>query len=107
MARFSGKVGYGTPVQTTPGVWEDEMTEVTYQGDVIRNTRTLERGEKINDDVSVAVSISIVADTYAIEHLSEIKYVEWSGVLWTVTTVEPKHPRLILNIGRVYNGPTP
>lgn len=109
MARFYGEVGYGTPVEDPPGsgVWVDIITEFTYQGDVVRNTRQLESGEKVNDDIVVSNSISIVADQYAIENFFNIKYVRWSGVLWTVTTVEVRSPRLILSIGSVYNGPTP
>jgi hypothetical protein len=109
MARFYGEVGYGTPVENPPGsgVWVDIITEFTYQGDVIRNTRQLEIGEKVHDDIVVSNSISIVADQYAIENFINIKYVRWSGVLWTVTAVEVRSPRLILSIGSVYNGPTP
>lgn len=109
MARFYGEVGYGESVEEPEdsGIWVDKITEFPYQGDVIRNTRTLVAGEKINEDISVANSISIVADQYAIDHFFNIKYVRWSGVLWTVTTVEVRAPRLILNLGSVYNGPTP
>jgi hypothetical protein len=109
MARFYGEVGYGESVEepSGSGVWVDQITEFPYQGDVIRNTRTLVSGEKINEDISVANSISIVADQYAIDHFFNIKYVRWAGVLWTVTTVEVRAPRLILNLGSVYNGPTP
>lgn len=108
MARFYGEVGYGTPVENPPGsgVWVDVITEFTYQGDVIRNTRQLE-GDRVNEDIVVSNSISIVADQYAVENFFNIKYVRWSGVLWTVTTVEVRSPRLILSIGSVYNGPTP
>jgi hypothetical protein len=109
MARFYGEVGYGESVETPPesGVWIDQITEFTYQGDVIRNTRQLDNLEKINEDVIVANSISIVADQYAIDNFINIKYVRWAGVLWTVSTVEVRSPRLILNLGSVYNGPTP
>ena len=109
MARFYGEVGYGTPVENPPdsGIWVDVITEFTYQGDVIRNTRQMEVGEKVNEDIVISNSISIVADQYAIENFFNIKYVRWSGVLWTVTTVEVRSPRLILSIGSVYNGPTP
>jgi hypothetical protein len=109
MARFSGEVGYGRSVETPPksGVWVDEMTESTYQGDIIRNTRTLvENINALNEDVTVGNSISIVADQLAIERFYDIKYVRWAGVLWTVTSVEVRRPRLILNLGSVYNGPT-
>lgn len=109
MARFFGEVGYGESVETPPesGVWVDIITEYPYQGDVIRNTRQLEVGEKVNEDITVANSISIVADEFAVEHFINIKYVRWAGVLWTVKTVEVRSPRLILSLGSVYNGPTP
>lgn len=109
MARFYGEVGYGESVETPPdsGVWVDTITEIPYTGDVIRNTRKLEPGESVNNDLSVVNSISIVADQKATEHFFKIKYVRWMGVLWTVTTVEVKSPRLILSLGKVYNGPTP
>ena len=107
--RFHGVVGYGESVETPPGsgVWVDKITEFPYTGDVIRNTRNLVEGEHLNDDVTVGNSISIVADQYAVDHFFKIKYVHWSGVRWTVTQVEVRSPRLILSIGRVYNGPVP
>jgi len=109
MARFYGEVGYGEPVETPPnsGVWVDVITEYTYQGDVIRNARMLENTGDVISDVTVANSISIVADQYAIDNFITIKYVRWAGVLWTVSTIEVRSPRLILNLGSVYNGPTP
>lgn len=109
MARFSGMVGYGESVEDPPGsgVWVDLIEEFPYQGDVVRNTRALESGEKVNNDITVSNSISIVADEFAIEHFFKIKYVMWRGVRWTVTSVEVRAPRLILSLGSVYNGPTP
>lgn len=109
MARFYGEIGYGNAIEdpSGSGVWIDQIVEFSYFGDVIRNTRRLEDGESLNDDISVGNSISIVADQYAIDHFYAIKYVRWAGTLWTVTTVELKSPRLILSLGSVYNGPTP
>jgi len=109
MTRFYGQVGYGEPAEEPvgSGVWVDQITEYPYQGDVVRNTRKLESGESLNDDLSVGNSISIVADDQAMQHFFKIKYVMWAGVRWTVTQVEVKHPRLILSLGKVYNGPTP
>lgn len=109
MAKFHGKVGYGEPVEDPPGsgVHIDQITEFPYKGDVIRNSRNLGPGEGVNSDISVGNSISIVADAYAVEHFMKIKYVEWAGVLWTVTDVEVQRPRLLLSLGSVYNGPTP
>jgi hypothetical protein len=106
MARFYGRVGYGESVETADGVWEDQITERSYYGDVVRNARAIRDGESLNFDLTVQNSISIVADAYANDHFFAIRYVEWAGVLWTVPTVEVQSPRLLLRLGEVYNGPT-
>ena len=85
----------------------DEIVERLYFGDVIRNARNLREGENLNPDLSVQNSISIVADAYANDHFFAIRYVEWAGALWTVSSVEVQSPRLLLRLGEVYNGPTP
>lgn len=107
MARFFGRIGYGETVETTPGVWVDNIVEYSYYGDVVRNSRELRQGEYLNEDLSVQNSISIVADEYAEEHFFAIRYVEWAGSLWTISSVEVQRPRLLLRLGEVYNGPTP
>lgn len=105
--RYFGKVGYGESIETAPGVWEDQIVEYTYMGDVIRNTRRLDSGDKVNNDLSVGNSISIVADAYANEHFFAIRYIYWSGARWIVDDIEVESPRLVLRLGGVYNGPTP
>ena len=105
--KFFGKVGYGQTVDRQNGIWEDEIIERKLYGDVVRNTRRLVSGDEVNSDLSTGNSISVVADTYANEHIFAIRYVEWAGALWTVTDVEVQSPRLILRLGGVYNGPTP
>lgn len=106
MAKFFGKIGYGETQESAPGVWEDVIVEFDYYGDVIRNTRKLSEGESLNNDLTVGNSISIVADAYANEHFFAIRYIQWAGVLWTVSDVEVQSPRLLLRLGGVYNGPT-
>lgn len=108
MAKFYGKIGYAEQaVQVRPGVYQDVVLERPYYGDVIRNTRRLEEGDKVNNDLSVGNSISIVADAYANEHFFAMKYVEWAGARWLISEIEVKSPRLVLRLGGVYNGPTP
>jgi hypothetical protein len=109
MARFYGRIGYGESTETAPGsgIYADVITERSYYGDVIRNTRNLSAGEELTPDLSVSNVISILADAYANDHFFAIRYVEWSGVLWTVTNVEVQSPRLLLTLGEVYNGPLP
>jgi hypothetical protein len=105
MAKFYGKVGFGETVEKAPGVWDDVITERPYFGDVTRNTRKLQDGTSVNSNITVNNIINIVADEYANAHIFAIRYVEWMGALWTVTTVEVQSPRLLLILGSVYNGP--
>lgn len=105
MAKFYGAVGYGHSVEVEPGVFEDQIVEHDYYGDVIRNTRRYDSGEHLNDNLNVNNLISIVADAYACDHFFAMKYVKWQEVRWKITNVEVQRPRLILTIGGVYNGP--
>jgi len=105
MARFFGEIGYGVQVESAPGVWKDTITEKSYYGDVIRNTKQNQEGQSVNNDISVGNSISIVADEYAGQHFLAIRYIRWLGVLWTVAHVDVQHPRLVLRLGAKYNGP--
>lgn len=106
--RFSGAVGYAESQETSPGVWRDVITEKTYLGDVVRNARRLEPPAlTLNDDIAVENDFSIVADAYAYKYFAKIRYVVWNGSRWTVTNVEVRRPRLILTVGRIWNGNTP
>lgn len=104
MAKFCGIVGYSETTETSPDVWTESITEKPYFGDVLRNTRRWQSGENLNDNLVVNNQISIVADAYAYEHFSAIRYVKWHEVLWKVTNVEVQRPRLLLTVGGVYNG---
>jgi hypothetical protein len=104
MAKFYGKIGYAETVETKPGVYKEEITERDYYGDLIRNTRRLQSGDKVNDDINVSNEISIVADPFANQNFHSMRYVEFMGAKWKITNVEVQYPRLILTIGGVYNG---
>lgn len=107
MAKFYGEIGYGATVEAAEGVWKDVITERKAYGDVLRNSRTLKEGEKVNNDLSVGNSISIIADAYANQNFHAIRYLKWMGSLWIVSNVDVQAPRLILRLGGVYHGPTP
>ena len=106
MAKFHGRIGFGESVEGSPGVFADSIVEHSYFGDIVQNRRILRQGENLNKDFSVGNSISIVANDYARVNFFAIRYVEWAGELWTVTDVTVQLPRLILQLGEVYNGPT-
>ena len=103
MAKYFGKIGYGMTEEVSPGVYEERINERTYYGDVSRNVRRYQRGESVNDNLELDNTVSIVADPFAFEHFSEIRYIVWNGAKWKVKSVEIQYPRLSLTIGGVYN----
>lgn len=105
MAKFFGKLGFMETVNTSPGVWEEEIIERDYYGDILQITkRWVPVSERENDDIAIDNKFSILADSFAYEHMSGLRYVEWFGTKWKVKTVEVQYPRLIVYIGGVYNG---
>ncbi len=107
MAKWFGKIGYANSQETRPGVWELSIEEREYYGDTVRNVRRLENASKVNDDIAVAVDISIVADPFAYNNFHTMKYVEYMGSKWKVSSVDPQYPRLVLSLGGLYNGEEP
>lgn len=107
MARFCGEVGFAYQQETAPGVYdESDIFERVYKGDLLKNSRRLQSGENVVNDIVTTNRVSILADAYAQDHFFAIRYVRWQGVCWKVTEVEVQRPRLILTLGEVYHGPT-
>ena len=102
--KWSGVIGYAVPEELRPGVWKENIVEKRYSGDVIRNTRTLQSTDKVNDNINVSNQISIVANPYASKNFHTMRYAEFMGSKWKITNVEVNYPRLILSLGGVYNG---
>lgn len=104
MGKFYGKVGFIVPTKTVKGVYVEKPVERMYRGDVTQVVnRWSVNADQINNDLSISNRIGIVADPFAHEHFSAIRYVEFGGTKWQVNSVEVSYPRLILSIGGVYN----
>lgn len=104
MTKWFGVIGYAETVETTPGVWEEKIVERSYFGDVTRNTRRLQTTDQVNDNIDISNTISVVADPYAYQNFHAIRYAEFMGAKWKVSSVDVQHPRLNLSLGGVYNG---
>lgn len=102
MAKWFGKIGYAEIEEISPGVWKEQIVEREYYGDLVRNTRRLQTADKINDDIIVSNELSIVSDPYANQNFHSIRYVEFMGSKWKVSSVEVSYPRLILTLGGLY-----
>lgn len=109
MARFYGKIGFLKNEEESedyPSRYVPEMEERYYSGKLVRTYARQQNAEKNIDDVGLSNDISIVADPYALNHFSSMKYVEFMGTLWEVQSVGVEYPRLRISFGGVYHGPT-
>ena len=104
MAKWFGTIGFAETVETSPGIWEEQITKRNYYGDLTRNTRRLQSADKLNDDIVINNELSIVSDPYANEHFHNMRYAEFQGAVWKITNVEVQYPTLILSLGGLYNG---
>lgn len=108
MPRFYGKIGFLKSEDESlsrPSRYIPTMEERYYTGELFKNTARQQIADKPVDDFNINNDISIVADAYALNHFSSIKYVEFMGALWEVQSVTVEHPRLRISFGGLYHGP--
>ena len=104
MAKFYGVVGFVETVETEPGIWEEKVTERTYSGDLVRNSRRLQSSDSVNESITISNEISIIADPYAEQNFHAIRYAVFMGTKWKIESVDVQYPRLTLTMGGKYNG---
>lgn len=104
--KYSGKIGFWKDdIPLRPGVTVSDIVERPYSGDITRNTQRWNRGENsANDDITINNRISIIADVYLQQNFSSIKYVTFMGTKWKVNSIEIQYPRVLIEIGGVWNG---
>lgn len=108
MSKWYGKIGFGIPI-TIPhtGISTDSIVEKQYYGDILKNYRRWNSGDKVNDDLFIQNELSVVADEFAYMNVATMRYVEISGTKWNIDNVTIEHPRLRISLGSVYTGPLP
>lgn len=104
--KFHGKVGFWVgEKEVEPGVWKSSIEERHYCGDLNRGSyRRLQPTDQQNDNFSTNNQVSILADLYARQNWTSIRYVVWNGAKLKVTSIEVAYPRILLEVGGVYNG---
>lgn len=103
MNKFYGLVGFEESVETEQDVTEPVITWRSYFGDIVKFKKSFKSGEKVNEDITLNNTISIMSDSYAYNHLSNVRCVKWLGSIWKVTDVDAQYPRLNLTLGGLYN----
>lgn len=103
MSKYYGAIGYAKSVEDIASVYREEITERYYYGDIYRNSKSNKSSENLNDNISISNKVSILADPFAMNNFQAIKYATYLGTKWKVKSVEVQYPRLILELGDVYN----
>lgn len=104
MAKWHGIIGYVKTEETTPGVWTEEITERKHFGDAVSVSSKWQPNDSITDNLTFSTQISIIADPFARKNFGAMRYVEFMGTRFEVSSVAVQYPRLILTTGGVYNG---
>ena len=106
MPKYHGNIGFRTVAEdpVDSGIWKETIVKKNYSGDVLDDTRRIVFGDTVNPDLNITARISIVANKYAMENFHSIRYAEYLGAKWSVNSVQPSFPRIILNLGGLYNG---
>ena len=104
MNRWYGKIGFGVTVEVRKGIWKPQIVERNYYGDVLTfHKRMSSQSNSTNDNLNIDAQISVMADNYITSNCSTIRYVEFMGGMWKVSSIVPEPPRLLLTLGGVYN----
>lgn len=101
--KYFGKIGFAITSETSPSVWDEEITDREYYGEILQFTKRYQStSDNVNDNIEITNRISILADPFAFENFIYMRYVEWMGQKWKVSSVDVEYPRLVLSIGGVY-----
>lgn len=103
MAKFCGTIGFATTVEVEPGVWEEQIIERSYYGDLTRNSSRYQPSGGVNDNIVISNNISIIADPYASENFQHMRYATFMGTKWKITNADVLYPRINLTLGGIYN----
>ena len=107
--KFFGKIGFAITENDGHGIWTEKITEKEYSGDVVQFNKRRESGEHINDGLQINAQISVLCqDPWFLDHLSQIRYVWFTGAKWIVDAIDPtKYPSVLLTLGGLYHGDEP
>lgn len=104
--KFSGTIGFWIDdVEVSPGVYQPQIEEKKYKGELLSNRRTNQDSGNQNDEFVVNQKISILADLYLKKNWPFAKYVTIDGVMLKVKSGDINYPRVTLELGGIWNGP--
>lgn len=111
MSRYSGNLGFvmgQKESEDEPGVYIQDIQERKYYGEFYRvSKRNQQSSDTINGSYTIQNEISVISDAFLKDNLVKLKYIVFMGVRYWISNIQVSPPRLILDLGEVYNGPIP
>lgn len=104
--KYSGNAGFRLEdVEVEPGVYESKIVVKPIKGDLINDTtfRNQNNSKSTIDNVQITNRLSIVAHPFLMKHITNLLYVTFMGQKWKVERYAIKSPRIILDLGGLYN----
>lgn len=102
--KYSGKIGFAVQIEKAPGVWEDQITERDYVGDILQRTESFTTGTTMMPQVRTVTSVSVLSDGLLKEKYNDIRYITYMGVKWMPSSIVSEWPRIEIFFGDQYNG---
>lgn len=86
------------------GIYTEEIEEKVYYGDLLSSRWNNENNQNsTNTNVRLNNSISVICDKYLSENISVMRYITYKNSKWCINGIEIQPPRIIINIGGIYN----
>ena len=101
--KCSGKIGYARTEETSPGVYQEIITEKQYYGDLVRSNAQIIDSSTINSSVKLNNNISVLCNNYMTENLGCIRYLTFKKSKWKISSIEVNDNRRIFTLGDLYN----
>lgn len=100
-------IGFVKNEETSPGVYNEVITEVKYIGEkkTVR-LKNEEMSSRVNANFNLSITLSIISNSYLVDNLQFVRYVNYLGANWNVQDAVPAYPRVELSLGGIYNGDT-
>lgn len=106
--RYAGKLGIAEQTETSPGVWEETITEVDVVGDLVQRTETLVQEDSIHNVIGTTTSVSVLSRSgVGQQDNSNMRYLTHAGKRWMISSIVDQFPKQVLYLGGEYHGPTP
>lgn len=106
--KYFGKLGIAEQVETSPGVWDETITEHDVVGDLMQRTETMDTGDSILPRYVTTTTVSVLARHVGHVDNSNLRYLtNIGGKRWVIASAVNQPPRMVMYVGEEWHGPVP